>query len=136
MYNKVFLIGNLTRDPEMRYTSAGIPVTRFTIAVNRVFKSEQQDVDFIRIVTWRKLAEICGEYLLKGRTVAVEGYLQIDEYERDGKKKSSSAVVADRVEMLNRKDAVASTDYLSHNNESVNDADSQQNNDEEEEIPF
>jgi len=68
MYNKVFLIGNLTRDPELRYTTSGIPAARFAIAVNR-FKSKDagggQDVDFINIVAWRRLAEICGEYLKK-----------------------------------------------------------------------
>ena len=64
MYNKVFLIGNLTRDPELRYTPSGIPVARFTVAVNRPSaKSAASEVDFINIVAWRRLAEICGEYL-------------------------------------------------------------------------
>ena len=103
MYNKAFIIGNLTRDPEMRYTTAGIPVTRFTVAVNRRF-GEKEEVDFIRVVTWRKQAEFCGEYLSKGRMVAVEGRLQIDSYEKDGKRRSTSEVIADNVQVLSRKD--------------------------------
>ena len=68
--NKVYLIGNLTRDPEMRSTSAGIPVCNFSIAVNRRFKNAQtgqQETDFFNIVAWRQLAELCGRYLAKGR---------------------------------------------------------------------
>ncbi len=108
MYNKVVLIGNLTRDPDMRYTTAGIPVTRFTIAVNRTFnKSEGEQADFIRILAWRKLAEFCGEYLTKGKTVAVEGRLQVDSFEKDGKKKFTSEVQADNIQILSRKDAAA-----------------------------
>ncbi|MBN3033151.1 MAG: single-stranded DNA-binding protein [Candidatus Saganbacteria bacterium] len=113
MYNKAFLIGNLTRDPELRYTTSGIPVARFAIAVNRFRrKSEaaageetrQQDVDFINIVAWRRLAEICGEYLKKGRPVAVEGRLQIRSYTgKDGQKKTMAEVVADNMQMLGGK---------------------------------
>ncbi len=104
MYNKVFLIGNLTKDPEMRYTAAGIPVTRFTIAVNRGYGDNKQ-VDFLRISTWRKLAEFCGEYLAKGRSVAIEGSLQLSEYEKDGKDRVFAEIMADRVEVLNKKDS-------------------------------
>ncbi len=90
MYNKVFLIGNLTKDPELRYTPSGIPVVRFTVAVNRPSaKSEKNEVDFINVVAWRRLAEICGEYLKKGRPVSIEGRLQIRPYEKDGEKKIS-----------------------------------------------
>jgi single-strand DNA-binding protein len=113
MYNKAFLIGNLTRDPELRYTPSGIPVTRFTIAVNRFSgrKGEEaeegktnQDVDFINVVAWRRLAEICGEFLKKGRPVAVEGRLQIREYQdKQGEKRTMTEVIADNVQMLGRK---------------------------------
>ncbi len=106
MYNKVFLIGNLTRDPEMRYTTSGIPVTRFTIAVNRGYGDNKQ-TDFLRISTWRRLAEFCGEYLAKGRSVAIEGSLQLSEYEKDGKNRTSAEILADRVEVLGRKDSPA-----------------------------
>ena len=64
MYNRVFIIGNLARDPDVRYTPAGVPVTRFTVAVNRQKKSgAESEADFIPVVAWKKLAEICGEYL-------------------------------------------------------------------------
>lgn len=107
MYNKVFLIGNLTKDPDLRYTPSGIPVARFTIAVNRPSaKSEAKEVDFINIVAWRRLAEICGEYLKKGRPVSIEGRLQIRPYEKNGEKKIMTEVVADGMQMLGRKDAV------------------------------
>jgi single-strand DNA-binding protein len=105
MYNKVFLIGNLTRDPELRYTTSGIPVARFAIAVNRFKKKGaaegSQDVDFINIVAWRRLAEICGEYLKKGRPVAIEGRLQIRSYTgKDGQPRTMTEVVADNMQML------------------------------------
>ncbi|MFA5034730.1 MAG: single-stranded DNA-binding protein [Candidatus Margulisiibacteriota bacterium] len=113
MYNKVFLIGNLTRDPETRYTPSGVAVSRFAIAVNRIKKAGGdegeastggQDVDFINIVAWRRLAEICGEFLKKGRPVAIEGRLQIRSYVgKDGQKKTMSEVVADNMQMLGRK---------------------------------
>ena len=114
MYNKVFLIGNLTRDPELRYTTSGIPVARFAVAVNRFKKKgaetagqgvsrddPHQDVDFINIVAWRRLAEICGEYLKKGRPVAIEGRLQIRSYTgKDGQPRTMTEVVADNMQML------------------------------------
>jgi single-strand DNA-binding protein len=112
MYNKVFLIGNLTKDPELRYTPSGIPVARFTIAINRPSaKSEKnavpagrQEVDFINVVAWRRLAEICGEYLKKGRPVSIEGRLQIRPYEKDGEKKTFAEVVADGMQMLGKRE--------------------------------
>jgi len=109
MYNKVFLIGNLTRDPELRYTTSGIPVARFSVAVNRVRRKGAggdtgQDVDFINIVAWRRLAEICGEYLKKGRPVAVEGRLQIRSFKaRSGEMVTMTEVVADNMQMLGKK---------------------------------
>ena len=102
MYNKVFLIGNLTRDPELRYTPSGIPVSRFTVAVNRV-GSKENEADFIPVVAWRRLAEICGEYLKKGRLIAIEGRLQISSWEKNGEKIKSAEIVADNMQMLERK---------------------------------
>lgn len=109
MFNKAFVIGNLTRDPDMRYTPSGIAVTRFTIAVNRGFKKageENSDADFIRVVAWRRLAEICGEFLKKGSPVYIEGRLQIESYEKDGEKRTSSEVIADNMQMLGRKNDI------------------------------
>jgi len=107
MYNKVFLIGRLTRDPEQRYTPSGIAVSRFSVAVNRFRKSTEgeSEADFFRIVAWRKLAEICGEYLKKGMLVSIEGRLQIESYEKDGEQLTMAEIVADNMQMLERKGA-------------------------------
>lgn len=103
MLNKVVLIGRLTRDPELRYTGTGNAVASFALAVDRPFKNQQgeRDTDFIRIVTWRKLAELCANNLGKGRLVAVEGRLQIRNYEdKEGVRKQAAEVVADSVTFL------------------------------------
>ncbi|MCU0640989.1 MAG: single-stranded DNA-binding protein [Candidatus Margulisbacteria bacterium] len=104
MYNKAFLIGNLTKDPEVRSTTSGIPVARFTLAINRFKKGGEQEADFINVVAWRRLAEICGEFLKKGRPVAIEGRLQIRSFTgRDGQKRTMAEVVADNMQMLGSK---------------------------------
>ncbi|MDI3538418.1 MAG: single-strand DNA-binding protein [Bacillota bacterium] len=103
MLNRVILIGRLTRDPELRYTAAGIPVARFTLAVDRTFTNQQgqRETDFIDIVVWRRQAEICTNNLSKGRLVAVEGRLQVRSYEtQDGQKRRAAEVVADSVQFL------------------------------------
>ena len=115
--NKVYLIGNLTRDPEMRSTSTGIPVCNFSIAVNRRFKNAQtgqQETDFFNIVAWRQLAELCGRYLAKGRKVAVFGSIQTRTYEaQDGSKRTAFDIVADEVEFLSAANSAggSSSDY-------------------------
>jgi single-strand DNA-binding protein len=103
--NRVFLMGNLTRDPELRYVPSGKAVTTFTIAINRVFTSQtgekKEIVSFIRIVVWGRRAEVCGEYLSKGSPVFVEGRLQSRSWEgQDGQKRSTIEVVADNVQFL------------------------------------
>ena len=103
MLNKIILIGRLTADPDLRYTpSESIPVAQFTLAVDRPFKSGgEKETDFIRIVTWRTLAENCSKYLSKGRLVAVDGRLQIRSYEdRDGNRRTIAEVVANEVKFL------------------------------------
>jgi single-strand DNA-binding protein len=104
MLNRVILIGRLTRDPELRYTPAGVAVTQFTLAVDRPFSNSQtreRETDFINIVTWRQLAETCANYLRKGRLTAVEGRLQIRNYDNnEGKKVYVTEVVADNVRFL------------------------------------
>ena len=106
--NKVYLIGNLTRDPEMRSTSTGIPVCNFSIAVNRRKRADgQQETDFFNIVAWRQLAELCSRYLAKGRKVAVSGSIQISAYEaKDGSKRTAFDIVAEEVEFLTQKGSV------------------------------
>lgn len=104
-FNKVLLMGNLTRDPELRYIPSGQPVTSFSIAVNRNYTGQtgekKEEVSFVRIVVWGKLAEICNEYLKKGRPVFVEGRLQSRSWEaQDGSKRSTTEVVAQSVQFL------------------------------------
>lgn len=101
--NKVVLIGNLVRDPEVRATQSGISVCNFTVAVNRRFKKEngEQETDFLNVIAWRQLAELCGKYLAKGRKVAVTGSIQTRTYEaKDGSKRTAWDIVADEVEFL------------------------------------
>jgi len=105
MYNRIILIGRLTRDPELRYVPSGAPVASFTLAVDRPFRDQQgnRETDFIDIVAWRKLAEQVSQYMSKGRMVAVEGRLQIRSYEtQDGQKRKVAEVVADGIRFLDR----------------------------------
>lgn len=110
--NKVFLIGNLVRDPEVRATQSGISVCNFTVAVNRRFKKEngEQETDFLNVIAWRQLAELCGKYLAKGRKVAVTGSIQTRTYEaKDGSKRTAWDIVADEVEFLSPQNQQNST---------------------------
>ena len=103
--NKVMLIGRLTANPEARTTPQGVTVTNFSIATNRVWKDQQgnqQDrVEYHNIVTWRRLAEICAQYLAKGRQIYIEGHLQTRTWDdADGKKNYRTEIVADNMIML------------------------------------
>ncbi len=102
--NKIFIIGNLTADPDYSVSASGTPVCRFTVAVNRRHASAQGDdrtADFFRVTTFRKTAENCSSYLSKGRKVGVVGALQINEYtDKDGNRRTSVDVTADEVEFL------------------------------------
>lgn len=103
MLNRVILIGRLTKDPDLRYTPSGVAVAQFTLAVNRDYTNQQGErgADFINIVTWRQLAENCANYLRKGRLAAVEGRLQVRNYDNnEGKKVYVTEVVADNVRFL------------------------------------
>ena len=104
--NKVILIGNLTRDPELTETPSGVPVCRFAIAVSRDYADSQgnRETDFFNITTWRGKAETCGKYLKKGNKVAVCGSLQNRSYEdKDGIKRTVTDVIASDVEFLTPK---------------------------------
>lgn len=102
--NRVILIGNLTRDPELRFTPSGTPVANFGLAVNRTRVKQgegQQTVDFFNIVAWGRLAELCGDYISKGSPVALEGRLQSRTWDADdGSKRSAVEVVAENVQFL------------------------------------
>ena len=103
--NKVMLIGKLTRDPELRSIPSGSAVATFTLAVNRVYKTQtgekKEQTSFIRIVVWGRRAEVCGEYLTKGGPVFIEGRIQSRDWEtQDGQKRNTVEVIADNVQFL------------------------------------
>lgn len=102
MLNRSILIGRLTKDPELRYTPAGVAVTQFTLAVDRpVAAGKDKEADFINIVAWRQLAETCANYLRKGRLTAVEGRIQVRNYDNnEGKRVYVTEVIADNVRFL------------------------------------
>ena len=110
--NKVILIGNLSKPPELRTTNNGTSVCTFSIAVNRKYKAQDgsQITDFFDIVVWRQLAELCGKYLAKGRKVGIIGELQTRSYKaKDGTNRHVAEVVASEVEFLTPKGAVQRT---------------------------
>ena len=105
--NKLTIIGNLTRDPQLRTTSTGINVCDFTVAVNRKLSAQQkangqqQEADFFRVTVWRELGENCAKYLAKGRKVAVVGPVSVSQYTgNDGVTRANLEVTADEVEFL------------------------------------
>jgi single-strand DNA-binding protein len=114
-FNRVILLGNLTRDPELRYTPNNAPVCSFDLAINRSYTTQagerREEVCYVTIVAWGKQAETCNEYLSKGRPALVEGRLSQRSWETpDGQKRSKHEVVADRVQFLGgRKGAEAET---------------------------
>ncbi|WP_395716345.1 single-stranded DNA-binding protein [Prosthecobacter sp.] len=105
-YNKVMLIGNLTRDPEVRYTPKGSAVCDIGLAVNRVYTSDSgekvEEVTFVDVVLWSKMAELAGKYLHKGRPVFIEGRLQMDSWEdkQTGQKRTRLRVVGEQMQFL------------------------------------
>ena len=102
--NKIHIIGNVTRDPEVKQTGSGVAICNFSVAVNRRFKNPQTgqtETDFFSVTAFRQLAELCGKYLAKGRKVAVVGSMQSRSYEaQDGSKRTVWDLVADEVEFL------------------------------------
>lgn len=117
MYNKVILIGNLTKDPELRYTPQGTPVATFRLAVNYRYKQAddmKQDTTFIDIVVFGKQAETCGQYLSKGGSALVEGRLQERRWESDGQQRSKFEVVAQSVRFLSSRKGTAQSGGMDH----------------------
>ncbi|HEX9780056.1 MAG TPA: single-stranded DNA-binding protein [bacterium] len=102
--NRVLLIGNLTKDPELRYTPAGTPVANLRLAVNSTYRDQtgqrKEETCYVTIVVWSKQAEICNQYLKRGRPVFVEGRLIFRSWESEGKTRSTMEVRADRVQFL------------------------------------
>ena len=102
--NRVFLMGNLTRDPELRYIPSGTAVASFGLAINTTYSTpageKKEDVCFVRVVVWGKQGENCAQYLAKGRPVFVEGRLIYRSWEKDGQTRTTLEVRADRVQFL------------------------------------
>ena len=111
MINRTILVGRLVADPELRYTSAGITVCKFRLAVNRIFKNEgEQQADFINCIAWRKQAENLANYMRKGSLVGIDGRIQTGSYEdQDGKKVFYTEVVAESIQFLESKNTSNST---------------------------
>ncbi|MBV8155224.1 MAG: single-stranded DNA-binding protein, partial [Candidatus Eremiobacteraeota bacterium] len=108
-YNRVILVGNLTRDPEIRYTQSGKGVTKFTLAVNN--PRNKEETTFVDIVAWDRLGETCNTYLKKGSNCLVEGRLVIRSYDdKDGNKRKATEVVIDNMQMLGSRPAGAGGD--------------------------
>ena len=107
MLNKWIGVGRLGKDPEIRYTPSGDPVTEFSIAVDETYKDKNGDkvtkTEWLKIIAWRKLAEICGQYLCKGKLVLIEGKIQTDQWEKDGVKHYTTKIVASNMQMLDSK---------------------------------
>ena len=107
--NRVILTGRLAQDPEVRYTQSGKAVASFSLAVDRYVGQGERTADFIPIVAWERLAETCGNNLTKGKSVLIEGRLQIRSYEtNDGQKRRVAEVVANTLEFLDRKSSGSS----------------------------
>ncbi len=120
--NKIMLIGNLGKDPEMNYTPSGVALTKFSLAVNRVTKSstgeKQEETEWFNIIVWRQLAEVCNTYLHKGSKVYIEGRLQQRKYtDKNGIERWMTEVVASDMEMLTPKSAQSgsSSEFLAGN---------------------
>jgi single-strand DNA-binding protein len=118
--NKIILIGNLGKDPELRYTSGGVAVATFSLATNESWKdvegNVQERTQWHNIVAWRKLAEICAEYLKKGSKIYVEGRIQYRQYDdKNGLKRNITEVVLDEMVMLDNKGATLSGESVGGN---------------------
>jgi len=108
MLNRVVLIGRLTKDPELRYTPNGVAVTNFTLAVERNFKNAQgeKETDFFACVVYKQLAELCANYLAKGKLASVDGRIQIRTYnDKDGQKHWVTEIIGENVQFLSPKDS-------------------------------
>lgn len=106
MLNRIVVIGRLTKDPELRTTSNGVAVATFTVAVDRQYKTQngEKETDFIPVVVWRGLAETCKKYLSKGNMAAIDGRLQIRNYENDkGERRTIAEIVAENVQFITPK---------------------------------
>lgn len=120
-YNRVVLVGNLTRDVELRFTPQGTAVTDIAIAVNeRVKRNDQwvEEANFFDITLWGRTAEVAGEYLSKGSSILIEGRLKLDRWEQDGQKRSKIKIVGEKMQMLGSRGGGGSSSSNSNHNSS------------------
>ena len=124
-YNRVVLVGNLTRDVELRFTPQGTAVTDISLAVNeRVKRNDQwvEEVNFFDVTLWGRTAEVAGEYLSKGSSILIEGRLKLDRWEQEGQKRSKIKIVGEKMQMLGSRGGGGggSSSTNSNNNSSSN----------------
>ncbi|WP_127532768.1 single-stranded DNA-binding protein [Paenibacillus kobensis] len=139
--NRSILIGRLTRDPDLKYTPAGVAVCTYTLAVDRPFTNGgEKEADFIPVVVWRQLAETCANHLKKGRLTAVEGRIQVRNYtNNEGKKVFITEVIADNVRFLDKQEQQQEQSSTSTNHSNNRDpfaGDGQPINISEDDLPF
>lgn len=140
MYNKVILIGNLTRDVELKYTPSGTAIAKFGLATNRTFRDSmsgenKQEVMFIDITVFGRSAEVANQYLSKGRRVLIEGRLVLDQWvDSTGNKRSKHSIVAERVQFMDSKSS-SSDDYTQYNQSKPQEKPQMQTPKKENEIP-
>jgi single-strand DNA-binding protein len=140
-FNKVILMGNLTRDPELRYTPSGAPVCNFDLAMNRSYTTQagerRDDVCYVTIVVWGKQAESCGEYLKKGRQALVDGHLQQRSWETpEGQKRTKHEVVAEHVQFVGSRGAAGKAEEAAAAGEGGAPASAPAGGTQDEEVPF
>jgi len=138
-YNRVVLVGNVTRDIELRYTPSGTAVTDLGLAVNeRVKRNEQwvEEAHFFDVTLWGRTAEVAGEYLSKGSSVLIEGRLKQDRWEQDGKKRSKIQVVGEKMQMLGSKGGGGSRPSAPHTSTAAAETAPAQGAPPEDEVPF
>lgn len=110
-FNKIILVGRLTRDPETKFATSGTQVTSFSLAVDRDYPKDSNEADFIKISTFGKTAEFVAQYMTKGRLVLIEGSLRINKWEKDGEKRQMAEVVASRVKFMETKAAANGSNH-------------------------
>lgn len=123
MINRVVLVGRLTKDPELKFTPSGVPMARFTLAVNRQFSNQQgeREADFISCIAWRKQAENLANFQKKGALIGVDGHIQTGSYEgQDGKRVFTTDIVADSIQFLESKSQQSGTSSTTQNYQSTN----------------
>lgn len=120
-YNRVILVGNMTRDPDLRYTPSGMPVCEIGLAINDRRRTPEgewiEDTTFIDVTLWAKQAETCNQYLSKGSPVLIEGRLKMDQWEQDGQKRSRLRVVGEKMQMLGSRNSGSGSQGRSYRNE-------------------